>query len=307
MKGKSLTSVVPGRDIVAKISGLMVLSIKEAVNEIENLPIGQIRGFLVETGIINDRFQVREMVDASLTFDGGNEYSAIISALEPVEIGEAINSSPEIFESGKFFLISRDDYNHSGMWIPVSSKQRDAIVASGDKKAIERLRNLHPEPWTKIGKEIGPWVMFYREVAVVPEIILGYISAIKNTNNRDEKWKGSSVQEIGLELVAYCANSVPEILDELGEISSALLQMVENIMSQPGLYYDACEKFLEGKTSIDSAAASILSTGDKSLDTMMAELRSIGIKKPTAEDVETLKEVKGGWESILKNGIPTEE
>jgi len=107
-----------------------------------------------------------------------------------------------------------------------------------------------------------------------------------------------------LELVAYCANSVPEILDELGEISSMLLQMVKVIMSQPSLYYDACEKFIESKALVDSAAASIVLTGDKSLDSAMAELRSMGIKKPTSDDVEILTEVNGGWESILKNGIP---
>lgn len=297
--------VMIDKNKVAEINDLMSLSIKEAVGELENLPADQIRGFLTQAGIINDRFRLREVMDASLALYGDDEHSAVIAALEPTEIGGAVNSSPEVFESGRFFLFSQADYSRPEMWTAVSLEEKDAILASGDKKLIARLRNLHLEPWTREGMKIGPWVMFKHEIAVIPEIIFGYLSAIKNAD-RDEEWKDLSVREIGLELVAYCANSMPEITDELREISPLLLKAVEEMRLQPGLRYDACEKFMEGKTFMDSAAASIQLSGDESLDRMMAELRQMGIANPTAEDVEMLAEVNNGLGAVFKNGFPLE-
>ncbi len=276
---------------------------KEAVASLENLPLKQIRRYLVESGIISDVVRLREVAEASLAMCCGDEHSAIIAALEPDEIAGIVAVSPEIFTGETFHLIHLNDYDNLNLWEMISLERKEGIMQSGDRLLINRLHNFHPEPWTRKG-ESGPWGLFKQEIAVIPQTVLAYLSAIYNAE-RDEAWKEQSAAAMGVELLAYGAGFYKGIKDMLLDISPKLAAEVE-VVESAGLQGRVAEIHFEAKKAEEISNIPGITKEDKTTAQMIAELRAMGIENPTSEDVEILKKTSNDLEILIREGIPEE-
>lgn len=299
--------IVPSiSDIVeaAMRQNFATLPLKLAVGELENLSLEEIRGYLVASDVINNPLKLREVVEASLTLIGDEEYSSIIATLMPEEITSIIKVSPEIFSEDVFHLIHPSDYGNSAMWEMISREQYEAIMIAGDQRVIRRLINFSPEAWTAKGRRDGPWGLFREDVEIFPEVVAAYFSAIINSP-RDEKWKEAAIRAIGMDLLAYSIGFDPEIQNiclrlfpEIATNLSALRARGTTKEDAAASYRDTMEnlqKELRGKNNIEE--------DEDDLAGMLAELRSMGVEKPDAVAVKTLMETRS-IDNMLKEGIP---
>lgn len=281
---------------------LMVLgeevSLADVALVLENHSPKEVREYLETSGIINDLPQLRTITEETLSLRGGEEFSNVIAALEPSEIGKMINVSPEVFVGDALFLIHPDDIVDPNKWEPISDGEYKNIIASGDKSKIKRLRNLGEKPWLKKGCN---WAIFKDEIAIYPETIMGYLSAIKNAENRNNEWKENTVNEIGYALVAYCSRQCPEILDVLRDISYELMKKIEELRLVPNLFTKATEEYFEVQKRIEESVLgkgkSIIVTGNEDLQSVVNGLRSIGVNM-TAEEIIENRAIEDALKSL---------
>ncbi len=262
---ENLVAVKPFKDKIAIIKGsFSQYSLKRAVKDLEMLPVEQIRGFLVETGALENLPQLREITEASLTLRGDEEYSGILAALEPEEIAGVINISPEIFNSEEFHLIQPQDYDDPSLWESISEEQCEEILQSKDQKIMNRLCRF----------ESG-WKLFKRDVVILPEAVLGYLSAIYHAE-RDEEWKEAAARAIGIELLAYGAQFYREIGEMLQDISLSLANEVSTAKRRRNLQKAACAKFYEAHESAEEVIpiADLPETVKGDIEKLEASLRS---------------------------------
>lgn len=287
---------------VAKVMQAIVgLPTKKAVALIEDLQPAEIRLYLEESGLTANPLKLGEWVGKSLSCCGGEEHSGILAVLKPEEIGSIVGIDPEIFDQDLF--ISQDEFENPLNWGLITNAQAQAILDSGDRKMIARLKNHHPMSHTHEGRKEGPWSLYLTDVKIRPETVNAYFSAIFHSEN-SEDWKEESIRAIGLELLAFSAYFFPGIFDVCQEHFRDIADDIEVQQKQGLLHATATEKF---KASIEEIKAGLSEKGiaieDSDLDKMLKELRSLGIDNPTSEEVVTIIETQA-LETALVLGVP---
>lgn len=290
--------------VVNVMASVVGLPLKQAVALIEDLPPAEIRLYLEESGLTADPFKLGEFVVKSLICCGGEEHSGILAVLQPSEIGKIIGISPEIFDEDLF--ISQDEFENPQNWGTITNAQALAILASGNRKMIARLKNHHPMSHTLEGKKDGPWSLYLTDVKIRPETVNAYFSAIFHSEN-SEDWKEDSIRAIGLELLAFSANFFPEILDVCKEYFPDIADDLADQQKQGLLYATATETFTDlfEKTKAELAKKGINAT-DGDLNNMLADFRSMGVDDPSSDEIATLMETHA-LETALALGVPEEE
>jgi len=282
------------------------LPVVRQASELEELPREQLRQALKFYGLDKNPVRLRELTEASLKLVGDEEHSAIVAALESEEIGEIVSLSPQIFSTDKCDLIHPDDYKNPDKWILIPLATKEAIVASGNQKLIDRLANLHEEPWAQKAKN-GPWGLFKQPVAISPEAVFAYVSAIANASKRSDEWKIACFDAIGFSLIAYVAKKMPElqIISICNDIDPDLGQRISALMSDPCLE----AKALEGT---DLAMAVFEEQPDsrepqKDLSRLVDELRKMGVNDPGTEEIGALAKDEEILNAALRKGVSEEK
>lgn len=297
------------KELVQK--AFLSLPLKEAVGILEDLPTGEIREFLAENQMLGDVLMLRQIAEASLTLTGGEEYSAIIAALEPAEIAQVVNVSPEIFSQERFDLIHPLDYTNPEKWLALSDEEAESIKQSNNQRIIRRMHKFGEDTEFAGGRRKGQWAVFKDELTILPVAVAGYVSAIYNAD-RDDEWKEASLHMLGVELLAYAAKFRVGVFRDISEISPELAEVVanaafaeedESLLRKAGERHqelademEASEEFASGPDLVAEAAKA----GNKDLARLVADLRDIGIHNPTEEDFQMMKDINSDMDTLQK-------
>ncbi len=304
MSATDLTELIDPEAIQRKFT---TLPLKDAVHDLERYDRGQVRAFLEQSGLTSNLPRLREVVEASLMFVGGEEHSSLVAALEPQEIAHIVPLSPEIFSGDNFHLIRAGDLSDRSRWDIITREHYERIVASGDQKLIARLANFHSEPWTAKGKAEGPWAMFREDIEIFADAVLSYFSAICNAD-RPSEWKEEAIRAIGLDLLSVAERSFPEIywrcLREYPSIADALRARRE----KPEVIHDAAESHREAIAQLraDLGAADV-DLGGQDLGAILDDLRAVGIEHPTVDEVRMTIETNREMEAFVTQGADSDD
>lgn len=280
--------------VIAKINhAFATLSVRDAVSELEELTPNEIRGYLVESGLTENILKLREITEASMTMQGGEDHSAIIEVLKPSEISQITKISSEIFDD-EHNLIHPSDHNDPGKWDTISQEQYQEILKNGDQKIINRISG---------GKE-GPWKIFRDEIKISPEAVNAFFTAICNTERSDE-WKVLSIKAVGLDLLAFACRSIDSIYVRCLEEFPDIAESITDIIAKGTDWQDASASHLSSLERLQKELSSeniVVETGD--LAKMIKGLRDVGIDEPTVTDIVDTIEFNEGIDVVLTAGIP---
>jgi hypothetical protein len=271
--------------VVGKISETALMEIvndfsnlpfKKAVSLLENRQPAEIRGYLERSGIVNDVNELERVVSASLTLVGNDEECcAIVGVLSPTEIGHVVAVSADVYSDKVKDLIFCDATD--GAWVEISKEDFDRILATGDKFAIARLKNISTN-----GDKDGPWAMLKTEIVIHPESVYAYFSSVVSTDNSDE-WKETALEAIGPELLAYAAVTMPEIIDVCRRHYPLVCELLQAITNRGVDMARVAEDYftLADKLKVELSAMGI-EVDQKPLAARINEFRNMGINNPTA-------------------------
>lgn len=278
---------------------------KVAIRELEELPLSEIKHFLQTTGAWDDIIRLSELVTNTLSFNGGEEFSRVLAVLEPIQLKDVVHASVMLVED--VVEINPLDYADEEKWIEVSPSRRDAILASGNKKLIDRLHNQHPMPHTREGQDKGPWAIYVDDKKILCNQAAGILSAIINAE-REDSWKKEAIREIGLEMFAYSALRAPHILTMLAEFDQELYAVADKLAQSEDIYERALVRNADVVEPLSLAAAEIsiadIPDGDN-LAQMISDLRQFG--NDVAGAIAEAHSADVAIEDIFREGIPEEE
>lgn len=296
-----------GKDLAKK--AFMSLPLREAVGVLEELSPKEIREYLAENQILGDALMLRQVAEASLTLTGGEEHSTIIAALEPAEIAQVVNVSPEVFSQERFDLIHPLDYNNPKKWLALSDEEAESIKQSNNQSIIRRMYKFSEDADFAGGRKGGQWAIFKDELTILPVAVAGYVSAICNSD-KDNEWKERSLSALGVPLLAYASKFRVGVFRDISEISSELAEVVANavfseedetLLRKAGERHqelaDEMQAESESTVELDLVAKSA-KAGNKDLARLVADLRDIGIQNPTEEDIQMMKEINSDMNTL---------
>lgn len=287
------------------------LPLKEAVWTLEELPANEIREYLAENQMLDDVLMLRQIAESSLTLTGSEEYSAIIAALEPAEIGKVVSASPEVFSQERFDLIHPLDYSNPEKWLALSDEEAELIKQSNDQRLIRQMHKFSEDAEFAGGRKGGQWAILKNELTIMPVTVAGYVSAIYNAD-RDDEWKEASLNALGVPLLAYATKFRVGVLRDISEVSPDLAETVATIAfaeEDENLLRKACERHQELADEMEAGEelasspdliAEAAKAGNKDLARLVADLRDVGIHNPTQEDIQMMKDMNSDMDTLQK-------
>lgn len=298
-----------GKDLAKR--AFMSLPLKDAVGVLEELTEKEIREYLAENQILDDAMMLRQVAESSLTLTGGEEHSAIIAALEPAEIAKVVSASPEIFSQERFDLIHPLDYSNPEKWLALSDEEAESIKQSNDRRLIRQMHKFSEDAEFAGGRKGGQWAILKNELTIMPVTVAGYVSAICNAD-KDDEWKEASLNALGVPLLAYASKFRIGVFRDISEISPELAEVVanaafaeedESLLRKAGERHQELADEMEAGEETASGpdlVAEAAKAGNKDLARLVADLRDIGIHKPTEEDFQMMKEINSDMDTLQR-------
>jgi hypothetical protein len=302
------------QSLIAKkiISGLSVagneVALRAAVNDLAELPKEQIRDVLESEGLLSEPLALAAITAVSMDLNGGEEFSPVISALEPEELRDVVQLSPEIFSHDDFRVDA--DIADPSQWDLLTEKEAILIKQSPYKG---RSASLHPFPFTKKAWLSGPWAVPKKDLHVEPIAATGYISAILNAD-RGDKWKNQALEAIDLKIVAFAAHhnssikfalqrNFPYIFEQIGAIleKGNITQLAIDVHDEA---IRDLERFIR-QTKKDMAEVEDLPAASL-IERIRAQASAAGSAADDGSDIikRTSREADDTFEALFRQGIP---